>query len=190
MNRKTMLIVGGVVALAIIAGAVLFVMKDDDSSPASQSNSSSQNTNPAENKITEEDNLKEQGNLFTMSGNGKTRQCDMSYSGPSGSGTGKMYTDGKGRGLMTLSFKSEQGSTGQSNTLVTGDKVYSWTASGGQTFGFVFDKDKFTADTSGSGTGSTSADPNQDFSLDCKDWKVEETKLTVPANVNFSSLPS
>lgn len=187
MNKKTMLIVGAVVAVLALGGLgyVLTQNKDDDTAT---NNTSNQTSNTSQTQ-TEEEHNEEQGNLFSLAGGGKAQECDMSYSGANGTGTGKMYTDGKGRGLMTLSVNTAQGNTGQSNTLVTSDKVYSWTTTGGQNFGFVFNKSTYTANQSSSSSSSTSADPNQNFKLDCHSWTVDESKLSVPANINFTSLP-
>ena len=190
MNKKGMLIVGGVVAALVLAGLVYFMTKDD-TSDNTQTNSTQNDTASSETEQHNEDeHSQQQGNLFSISGAGKAQQCDLSYSGAGGSGTGKMYTDGKGRGLMSLSLATTQGNTGQMNTLVTSDKVYTWTATGDQAFGFVYDKSRFNTNSNTGSESSSTANPNQDFNLDCHNWTVEESKLTAPSNINFSSLPA
>lgn len=188
MNKKTMLIVGAVVAVIALGGLGYFLTQDDSEDQATSTSNQESNNETAQNEETEHN--QQQGNLFSVAGGGKAQQCDMSYSGANGTGNGKMFTDGKGRGLMTLSLTTEKGNSGQSNTLVTSDKVYSWTATGsGQTIGFVFNKATYTANSNTGSSSSSSADPNQTFDMDCHDWTVEESKLSVPGNVTFTSLP-
>lgn len=185
MNKKTLMIVGAVILVVAVAGGVFFMSKDDTNDNSSQDSQTNQKS--SEQTQNTEQSQTEQGNLFSIASGGKAQQCEMNYSGTNGSGTGKMYTDGKGRGLMTIDIKTEKGNTGQSNTLVTADKVYSWTTANGQTFGFVADKSKYTSSSSTS--SASSADPNQKFDMNCQAWTIDESKLTVPSNVNFTALP-
>ena len=101
-----------------------------------------------------------------------------------------MYTDGKGRGRMQLELKTERGNTGQSNTLVSGGKVYSWTVTEGAAIGFVADASTIQPNAAGSPTDSSSQTAGKNFSLNCKSWNVDEAMLAVPTDVNFTALPS
>ncbi len=177
-------IIGAVVAAVIVVagGAVVFLRKDDSPTTTSRSGSSTSSNAESTN-----------GNVFSLSGGGKALACTYTYSGSNGSGEGKMYTDGKGRGLMSTKVETEKGNTGESNVLSLNDDVYAWTVSNGQTFGFKSTKAAYTAPTSASTptTQSTGAsDPNANFDMDCKDWSVDESVLSVPSNVTFTSLPT
>lgn len=184
MSKGVMVLVG-VVVLAVVGGGIFFVTNKDDSSQANSSQSTDSATN--QNKIN--DNSKVEGNLASISSGGKARQCTFSYSGENGSGNGKLYTDGNGRGLMTMDLVTEKGNTGKSNTLITTDKAYNWTTTNGSSIGFVFDKEKLTANNSQT-SNTTSSDANKNFTMNCENWTVDNSKLNAPSDVNFSALPS
>ncbi len=183
-------IVGVAVALVLaLGGAGYFLMnRDNDSSGSNSSQPESSQTEEQENATASE------ASFASINTSGKAQECTFDYSGSNGTGKGKMYADGRGRGRMMLNVTSEQGNSGETNTLVTNDKAYTWFTSGeGQSLGFVFDKSQYEQ-RSGSGvtdsTGGT--DPSQKFSMSCKGWKVDDSMLTPPANINFTefNIPS
>lgn len=183
---KGIMLVAGVVVLAVLGGGIFYVTNKDetpDQATSSQTGGSSTNQNKTS------DDSKVEGNLASISSGGKARQCTFTYSGENGSGNGSLYTDGNGRGLMTMDLVTEKGNTGKSNTLITSDKAYSWTTTNGTSIGFVFDKEKLTANTSQT-SNTTSSDANKNFSMNCEDWTVDNSKLNAPSDVNFSTLPS
>ncbi len=191
MNIKVIAIVVG--AIVLIGGGAYFLTKDDkDSNSSSQSSQTDQtNQEPKENEQTQASEETEvTGNLQTLRAGGKAQQCSMSYSDGAGSGSGTMYTDGKGRGRIQLTLTTSRGNAGESNTLVTGEKVYSWTKTDGGSFGYIFDASTVQPGSTGSPTTSSSQTAGKDFSLKCKSWNVDEAVLTVPTDVNFSVLPS
>lgn len=187
MNRNILLAVGGAIILIGAVAGVLLMGKDD--SPKGTSQSSTQANSDSAGTSTEAETASE-GSLVTLSGAGKAQECSLSYSDSNGQGTGKMFTDGKGRGRMQLELTTERGNTGQSNTLTTGGKVYSWTVTEGAAFGFVMDASTIQTNAAGSPTDSSSQTAGKNFSLECKSWNVDETILTVPTDVNFTALPS
>lgn len=188
MNKK--LIIGIIVAVLIIGGGVAayFMLTGDDN--ASTNNSQSSNNQPQTADI--QNNGEYKGSFNSLVASGKAQHCNMSYSGPNGTGTGETYSDGKGRGIMTVNTKTEQGNTGESNTLVTADKVYTWTKSNGQTFGFTLSKTALTqSDTStNSSSSSSTQDSQKEFTMNCQSWTVDEAKLTPPSDVTFTALPT
>ena len=183
MNKKILLAIGvAVVAIGAVAG-VLVMNKDDSTSNSNQTNSESADSSS-------DTETSSDGNLLTLSGAGKAQECNFSYSDSNGQGSGKMYTDGKGRGRMQLELTTERGNTGQSNTLTTGGKVYSWTVTEGTSMGFVADASTIQPNAAGSPTDSSSQTAGKNFSLNCKSWSVDEAVLTVPTDVNFITLPT
>ncbi|HLB66677.1 MAG TPA: hypothetical protein VJJ78_03740 [Candidatus Saccharimonadales bacterium] len=187
MNKKILLLMGIVL---VVGGAVAAVIMSKDDSPSTNGQSSTQSGTGSQNQSTEAETAVE-GNLKTLAGAGKTQECSLSYSGTDGEGSGKLYTDGQGRGRIQLELTTARGNKGEANTLITGSKVYSWTttAAGGG-IGFVFDVDAVQTNSTGSPTTSNSQTAGKNFSLKCKSWDVQESTLTVPTDVNFSALPS
>ncbi|MEK7059141.1 MAG: hypothetical protein AAB971_00045 [Patescibacteria group bacterium] len=188
MSKKLMLLIGVVLVAGGITAAVLMMNKDKSSDTKNQS-STQTNTTKSKNQ-TAETKTAVNGNLKTLAIGGKARECDLGYSGSDGEGAGKLYTDGNGRGRIQLELTTAKGNKGESNTLITGDKVYSWTKTESGAFGFVFDADDVQTNSTGSPTTSNSQTAGKNFSLKCKSWNVEESLVTVPADVNFSALPS
>lgn len=184
MNKKVLITIG-VILFVLLASASVYMIINNNSSSTSSSSNTSTNAEKAD--------LANSGNIFSLTESTKAQQCTFTYSGSNGSGNGKMYTDGKGNGLMTIEVKTEQGNTGTSNTLLLGDKVYGWTNTASQTIGFVYTKEQLTSNTnSGSNSQSSSSsnvDPNQKFNLSCSSWNVDQNILQVPQNVNFTALP-
>lgn len=187
MSKK--LIIGIIAVVVIIAGGVFFVTKDD----GNQNNSSS-GEQAATNTEQQPSNNESKGNIFSLSDSGKPQKCTFTYSGTKGNGTGTMYTDGSGRGLMQIEVQTAKGNTGKSNTLVLSDKVYGWMETGEKSVGFVYDKAKLTQQTQNAQNNpsqtSTNTDPNQSFDLQCDSWSVDEAMLSVPKNVNFTAMPA
>lgn len=187
MSRNV--IIGIIVAVVIVGGGVYFVTKDKSSQNNSSSNQGSTN-----NAQQEADNNASKGNIFSLADSGKPQKCTFTYSGSNGTGTGTMYSDGTGRGLMQMEVKSEKGNTGKSNTLVLSDKVYGWMETSEKAVGFIYDKAKLTEQVKNAqnnpSQASTTADPNKSFDLNCESWSVDEAMLSVPKNVNFMAMPT
>ena len=98
MSKKVILF-GGIGLVVVGVGVVGFMMFGNGSNTGGVNNSSGPTTG---------DGQAVEGNLMSLAGGGKAQVCDMSYEGESGTGTGKMYTDGKGSGLMQLELATER----------------------------------------------------------------------------------
>lgn len=182
----------GVVIVAVIgAGAyILFGNKDNGDSTANNSS-----TGSSQNQISTTKDSTENGNIYSLTTSGSARKCTFTYSGANGSGTGTMYSDGKGRGLMNMEVVTTEGNKASTNTLVTADKVYGWTDTGGHSMGFIYDRSSLETNldsaqsSSNSGSSSSTADPNKDYKLKCVSWTVDEATLAVPSDVMFTTIP-
>lgn len=180
---KKVLIGVAVVAVLGVGAYFLFGNKDNDTA-----NNSTANTNTSANSQTATSDQPESGNIYSLADAGTARTCTFTYTGSTGTGTGTMYADGKGRGLMTMKVETSSGKTLTTNTLLLSDKVYGWTGS----TGFVYKKSTLESgqsqSSSSSGSSSTTADPSKNYSLKCAGWTVDESMLTVPSDVNFTSI--
>lgn len=193
MSRNV--IIAGAVGVVIIIAAGVFVFTQNSSTTSTTTNESQASPQSATNDQGESGNTQTTGNIFTLTDAGKSQKCTFTYNGDNGSGDGTMYADGNGRGLMKTSVETERGNSGENNTLILSDKVYTWTISNGQTFGMVMNKSTMQNGGAGSGTGagtgagrtSTSSDANQSFDMNCQSWTVDESILTVPSDVNFTN---
>lgn len=195
MVNKKLFVIAIVTVILVGGGAAYYFLSKDSGSESSATNqnlnaNSDKQTENSENQKTSADKV--EGSLDTVSVSGKAQECDMTYSGPEGNGTAKMYSDGKGRGLMvTKVVKTDEGNSGTFNTLMTEKSVYSWSTDAEQEFGIMYDKDSLkTSSSSSDSTENTKPNPDQKFSMDCKSWTVDETKLTPPKGINFMSFPA
>ena len=178
------LIVASVVGLIVLGGGAYYLVSNNSSNSSSETTQSS-SANTTANTAEPE---KQQTSFSTLSKSGKAQKCDFEYSSEKGSGTGTMYTDGNGRGRMTATYNTSKGE-GTSNTIVTADKAYGWFETAGKTTGFVYDKAKLEKATSNVRGATSGPDVNQNFSVNCSDWSVDESMLTPPTNVNFQTIP-
>lgn len=176
-------------AVAVLVGSGGVYLLNKDKKPLTSSSNSSAPEISQSNSVNQSNEVTVEGNLQTLRSDGQARECNLSYSGEDGSGTGKMYTDGKGRGRMQIDLTTARGNAGQSNTLIESEKVYSWTTTDGGSFGFVTQVSSVQTNSTGSPTTSSSQTAGKNFEMTCKNWNVDETVLSVPADVNFTPMP-
>lgn len=178
---KPVIIGVAVVAVVALGGGAFFLTQDDDTSNNETSQTQTDQAN------TEEEHA--QGTFASITATGEPQQCDVSYEGEAGSGSGTIYSDGTGRGRMQLQFTTAEGNTGSSNTLVTADKAYAWFAgSEGAAIGFVYDKATFNTGTADTQANANGPSADQNFDMHCQDWNVDEALLTPPTDVTFTSI--
>lgn len=188
MSKIAMFIIGAVVAVAAVGGYILMNKKDNKAENRANNNSQNQsNQNQNANKLSDEEST--EGSLESFRSAGKARSCTFAYSGEEGSGDGRMYTDGKGRGFMTMDLKTSRGNTGQQNILVLSEKTYGWTKTDGGSNGIIFDTKTIQTNNTSSPTTSNTQSAGKSFSMKCKSWDVDEQMLSVPTDVNFISIP-
>lgn len=187
------LIAGIIIGIVVVgAGVTYFVVKKSKPNQQSVSNHSTQ----AQTQQPSSNESRTNSNLFALAESGKSQKCTFSYSGENGNSNGTVYSDGNKRGLMKMNIATKQGNSGESNTLFLNNKIYTWTISNGNTFGMVFDRDTLETQKQQPTTPSTlpsnqSAEQiSHSYDMDCQPWSVDETMLTVPTNINFSSMPT
>ena len=186
MVKKLIILV--VVLAALGAGA--YILSGNSKNDETAATMSTSTTKEQETKTSTSEN----GNIYSLADGDKARKCTFSYAGSQGTSVGKMYSDGKGNGLMTIEVTTSKGTTSTSNTLVLTDKVYGWTKTDKGSVGFVYDKSALTSKTnttnSSSSSSNSTANPDKDFKLSCQSWNVDESLFVLPTDVHFTSLPN
>lgn len=175
MTKRNIFIIIGVVLLLILS-AIAFVYI----------NQSSSNNNEAQTKeeAAESSKSSKKASFSTIAQGKDPQECTFKYTGKSGEGSGKMYNDGNGSARMEMNLTTSKGNTGTSNQIIKDEKVYSWFDTGSHTIGMVMDV-KQIEEKQQTGESTTGPAPNESFSVNCKDWTVDDTKFEVPASVNF-----
>ena len=186
MNKRLTMIIAGIV----LAGAIIAFVANNSGDSSNKNNPASSSQTKNVSKQNTEQPQKVSGSLSTLSASGKAQECDISSSGENGVASGKLYSDGKGRGLMEIDLATEKVNTGKSHFLTTAEAGYSWIVTGDKTIAFKLDKDQLSKNTTPTSTSTPSNNSNQSFDMSCKSWNVDEAKLTVPSDINFISFPA
>jgi len=171
MSRK-FLIIGGVVIAVLAIGGLAYWR-------TSAGGGTNTAIKPSSNEV--------KNSILGISGGGAAQECTMNYSSSSGSGTGKIYTDGNGQGRYIFTTKSEQGNTGEVNQVLKDKTAYAWVTTNGKTIGFKINTESTNSgSTSSSSSGSTGGPSlNDNFDMNCQPWTVDTSKFEVPSDINF-----
>lgn len=184
MNKT---VIGAIVAVVVIAGGAFLIFGrggDDSTTQNSQTNqTATESEQPSDASASTSS-----ASLRSLADGSEPRECSMTYSGPSGTGDGLMYADGKGRARMHIDLSTAEGNSGTIDQIVEGTTATSWfTTETGQKIGFKLDLGSADSpDTPVSNTPSNNSVPaDQNFEVDCKAWTVDEAQFKVPSDVQF-----
>jgi hypothetical protein len=172
MNNK---ILGGVVAVIVIAAVVYFAMAKKDDTTNTETNTQTnenQNTNPPPPSGAQTNSLK--GLLA-----GGAQKC--TYSDANIQGT--VYT-ANGKARIDMSSVTN-GVTMSNHAIMDGQTYYGWVD--GQPSGFKFSINQSSAGSVGS---NQNVDINQQISYDCSSWSTDNSMFSVPTTVQFMDLSS
>lgn len=186
MSKKSIYIILGILIGLLVVGGGIYAYSSNQTKDDDQKENTTSETKTAESR---------KASFVAVAGEGESQYCTMKYSGPKGSGEGKMYTDGEGSGRMEMTLQTEKGNSGTSNQIIKGDKVYSWFETDGKTIGMIMPLKETSANTESTTQESQDSNPspNEDFTLNCEDWDVDPEKFEVPTAVKFidmQNLPS
>jgi hypothetical protein len=171
MKKQPLLISGAVIAVLLVIGGIVYWQTSTGDDAKTSSSQSSEST---------------KSSILGVSGSGKAQKCTMNYSSSNGSGTGTLYTDGKGQGRYIFTAETEQGNSGEINQVIKDGMSYSWLQSGGKTIGFKVKVDASSTAAASATSGSTSGpDLNSKFDMKCQAWNVDQSQLQVPSDINF-----
>ncbi len=181
--RKSLVI--GLIILAVLIGSGYWFINRNKSSDSADSQSSNSLTDKKGNKFQTE------STLSSLSNGGESRKCDISYSGAKGDANGLVYTDGKGRIRADVDYNPAEGKTGTASTLITKSKAYFWLTSEGKSYGFSFSTSMLNDSNSRSTVkNSGGISPDDKVMMNCEKWKIDESVMVPPKNVNFIALPN
>ena len=165
-GNKTLLIVGAVILLLVLAGVGYFVFgKNLTGSKTSNSTSGS--------KTTESSDTSSKTSIKDLIFKRKNVTCSVKY--PEGSAT-VYVSDKKFYGEFTT---ISEGKTNKGYILQDGEYSYMW--GDDSTEGF---KVKLTEEDKAN--TPSALDLQEEGDVNCSNWSVDKSKLTAPANINFT----
>jgi hypothetical protein len=164
MNKQTMAIIGVIVVL--VAGFFIWRNQGSDSNQVSG------------------DRITGSNSLSSLLGMGKNLVCTFDYADESGEQKGTVYIAGeKMSGEFTITD-----SEGSVQTSIIRDDEYQYLWGDGMEQGVKF-KLSAMSELEGEATTPTeteeSVDLDQQYNVDCDNWRVDDSKFVPPSNVEF-----
>lgn len=179
MTKQRGIILAVVVILALLGVFALIQMKKP-LSPAGEQTAVEQNNStpvPQQESVTK-------GSLRSLIAAGKNVNCEINY--PDGSTKGTTYVSGnKMRGDFTV--KGPDDKEIASHMINDGTYAYIWTDTAKQGTKVKIDAVKPSVSPNAQTQG---ADLDSEVDLKCSPWSVDDSKFTVPADIQFSDLSS
>lgn len=174
MNRQSAIVTAIVVVLAVIGVAALFQVNRGPGQIQ-------QSTQQQEEKQLPESSANK-GTIQSLLKQGKNVTCSISY--PEGSGSGTVYVAGsKVRGDFTTKVDNKEM---MSHMINENNTAYVWTDASNQGTKITVDPSKPVP--SAPEGAPQSADLEKVVDMDCKNWSVDNSKFSVPANVTFTDM--
>lgn len=166
MNKKLTYIVAGVIVVALIVAAALYMNKSGGpagGSPAAQSQTS----------------------LTALLAKGGSQKCTFSHEESGAGSSGTIYmSSGKMRGDFIAKVQGAQ--EVQSHMIVDGQTSYVWSDAMPQGVKMKFDAAATANATDPMAKGNI--DPNQKANYDCSYWSADQSKFALPSGVTFMEL--
>lgn len=170
MTRKLGLIIGVVVVIAVLAilGFTQFSKQPSLSKKNTETQQNLNQTSPST-----------KGSIKSLLASGKNVSCNISM--PDQQGSGKVFVSGtKVRGDFTMQVDGKELS---SHMVSDGAYIYVWTDTSNQGTKFKTDTKAPTASNQPQTT-----DLDKEVDLNCSNWSLDNSKFTVPGNIQFSDL--
>lgn len=172
MPKSTLLIIAGVaLVIAVLVGGYFFLNKKAQApeEPSTASQEQKQETGLIKSSI-----------KSLLSG-GKNVICTVKYPDGEETAEGKIYVSGqkmRGDFNMTVSGKAME-----SHMISDGSYVYSWSSESGQGVKMKIDQTEVKASPT-----SESVDIDKEVDMDCSSWGVDNSKFSIPSNIQFTDL--
>lgn len=179
MNKN--MIIGAVVAIAVVAGGGYYFMNGAAVDPM-VADDSGMYLNPDSDGSVQAGKFS--GSLADLAARTGSWKCTVDTSTVEAVSSGVTYVSG---GKVRSDFSSSVGGYGNIEThmIADGEYVYSWTSMMPQGV-----KAKMTASSGGADTATAgaSADANVRYSYDCQPWTADPSLFVVPSDITFRSV--
>jgi len=176
--KKSGWIVAAVIIIILLVGAGLYLMKSSKKPVTTTQTTTTQTAKPQtvnRNAIT--------GTILSLIQGGKTIACTITY--PNDKGTGTIYVGSDKKFAGDFNMKGTDNANVVAHMVSDGTYVYIWSAA--MPMGI---KMSLVAARNAAGNTQTnqSVNLNQNVNMQCNPWTVDESKFTLPTNVNFTDM--
>jgi hypothetical protein len=173
MKNKLLIVVAAAVAIVLLVIGGMFFLKSSKM-PATTQATNTQAAKPQNNSV--------KGSILSLLSGGKNVSCSITY--PDNKGTGTVYvSDKKFAGEFTI--KSSDGKEMTGHSVSDGTYVYAWTSATPMGIKMNLADAKNTAQNAGA---NQSMDINQNVDLKCGPWIPDNSKFSVPSNIEFKDM--
>lgn len=183
-NNKVPFIIAGVVGVVLAVGGGLWYVNSRSED--------SQNTNQAASSITPQTTTGDANKPKTIAdflAASQTQKCTFSYKEGTSDASGTMYF-ASGR-KMSGDFKTvTDGKPTDGNMIIANNTQYFWTPNTNKGVKIELTTVGSNSDDQASGAESASQglDLDKNYDFNCSSWTLDESKFTVPTNVDFIDL--
>ena len=197
MTNKKLVIVGAVVAVLLLVGAGVYAFTSMQEKPVAEQSYADAQENEKKPQPNGEVRVASVDNFFT---DGSTRQCTFTTSSDTIQFDVQYYFT-KGRSLGIISSRPAEGAKATDlnkpstiNQLYKDGSTYVWLANATtgvkyvQTIEELQKLNKESLDKATKENKEKAEQNAKETVITCKPWTVEEAKLTVPGNVEFTSI--
>lgn len=169
-----------IIALFLLTGIGLFLYSQNKPTTNTAPSTTSENA-PATTDS-------RQGTFWELASAGKNLECSFSFASSNATTNGTAYVSGAK--LRTDVVTSAGGQTVNTYMIKDGDYIYTWNSNVNQGIKMKFDQATAPSPTtSATAAPSTQApDLSQSYQYDCKDWNVDDSKFTLPTNIQFMDI--
>lgn len=182
MNRKTTIVVIAIIVI-VGAGAVGYFLANQNNTDDND-NTQASTSQQADKAGTGE----EKATINSLLNKGSNQKCEFSSVANETTAAGTIYFSNKRmRGEYTTTTKDQ---TSKGNMLIVGNTQYYWTESSQKGVKMDISGQQNQNNQSGEGQQPTNGglDTKQGYKFTCNDWKVDESKFTPPADIEFTDL--
>lgn len=169
------LIIGIVLAIAIVGGGVAYVLTRPDDTPKDNGGVATDGEN--DQKPAQTQASTESGSIKEFLAAGENKEC--TYSTAESNGT--MYFASGERMRMDYKGTGADAEASSGSMIIQSKSQYVWGNESKEGIKFAFDKDAAPTDDE----TNSSTNLEQDYSFTCKSWNVDESKFTPPSDVTF-----
>ncbi len=168
-------VIGGIVAVVLLAGIFYFVSQRPSSEVAS-------NRSTAESQ----DQASDTSSLKALFARGDSQECTYSDSGEGYSSNGTVYVASNNRMRSDFTSTSE-GETTTGHMIVMDNTSYIWTDGDAQGIKMSYDPNDIETDYQNTETSAPTQgmDPNENYDFSCKSWRTDNSKFELPSGVEF-----
>ncbi len=179
--KNKWLIIAIVVVLIVLVGAIGYKLMSSKSKTMPQAQMQKPTTMQTAKPQTVNRNAIT-GTILSLIEGGKTISCTITY--PDNKGTGTIYVGSNKKFAGDFNMKGTNNANVVAHMVSDGTYMYMWSAA----MPMGIKMSLLAARNAASNTQNQSVNLNQNVSMQCNPWTVDESKFTIPTNISFTDM--